>query len=71
MFNRSREKFRKEKKIVEAEGEAEAIRLKGQTLRANPEVIQFEFVQKIGPNVQWGILPDGVLPLMNLGGFTQ
>ena len=36
----------KEKKIIEAEADAQAISLKGQALRANPQVIQFEFVQK-------------------------
>jgi regulator of protease activity HflC (stomatin/prohibitin superfamily) len=57
----------KEKKIIEAEADAEAIRLKGVSLRANPQVIQFEFVQKMSPNITWGILPDNVLPLLNLG----
>lgn len=57
----------KEKKIIEAQAEAEAIRLKGETLRANPQVIQFEFVQKMADDITWGILPDGALPLLNLG----
>ena len=56
----------KEKKIIEAQADAEAIRLKGESLRANPEVIQFEFVQKMAPNINWGILPDNILPLINL-----
>ncbi len=58
----------KEKKIIEAQADAEAIRLKGETLRANPQVIQFEFVQKMAPGITWGVLPDDVLPLLNLGG---
>ena len=57
----------KEKKIIEAQAEAEAIRLKGETLRRNPEVIQFEFVQKMADDINWGILPDNILPLLNLG----
>jgi len=57
----------KEKTIIEAEAEAEAIKLKGAMLRANPQVIQFEFVQKMSPNINWGIMPDNVLPLLNLG----
>ncbi len=57
----------KEKKIIEAEADAEAIKLKGASLRANPQVIQFEFVQKMSPNINWGIMPDNVLPLLNLG----
>jgi regulator of protease activity HflC (stomatin/prohibitin superfamily) len=58
----------KEKKIIEAQADAEAIRLKGETLRANPQVIQFEFVQKMAPDINWGVLPDDVLPLLDLGG---
>ncbi|MDH5596810.1 MAG: prohibitin family protein [Candidatus Peregrinibacteria bacterium] len=57
----------KEKVIIEAQADAEAIRLKGETLRANPQVIQFEFVQKMSPNITWGIMPDNILPLLNLG----
>ncbi|MBU0706404.1 prohibitin family protein [Patescibacteria group bacterium] len=57
----------KQKIIIEAEAEAEAIKLKGEMLRANPQVIQFEFVQKMSPNITWGIMPDNVLPLLNLG----
>ena len=57
----------KQKIIIEAEAEAEAISLKGKSLRANPQVIQFEFVQKMAPDISWGIMPDNVLPLLNLG----
>ncbi len=56
----------KQKKIIEAEADAEAIRLKGQSLRANPQVIQFEFVQKMAPDISWGIMPDSITPLLNL-----
>ncbi len=59
----------KEKKIIEAEAEAEAIRLKGDSLRNNPEVIQLEFVNKLGPNVSWGILPNSVTPFFSLPGL--
>lgn len=59
----------KEKKIVEAQADAESIRLRGDALRQNPSVIQYEFVQKLAPNVGWGILPDGVTPLVNIPGF--
>ena len=57
----------KEKKIIEAQADAEAIRLKGEALKRNPEVIQFEFVQKMAGDIDWGILPDSVLPMINLG----
>ena len=59
----------KEKKIIEAEAEAEAIRLKGESLRNNPEVVQLEFVNKLGPNVSWGILPNSVTPFFNVPGL--
>lgn len=70
--NRKREAEQvKEKKIIEAQAEAEAIRLKGETLKANPQVIQFEFVQKMAPNIDWGILPDNVIPLLDFKGLTK
>ena len=65
-FERQEAEKIKERKIIEAQAEAEAIRLKGETLRANPSVIQFEFVQKMAPQISWGILPDGALPLIDL-----
>jgi regulator of protease activity HflC (stomatin/prohibitin superfamily) len=65
-YERQESEKTKEKKIIEAQAEAEAIRLKGETLRANPQVIQFEFVQKMADDIEWGILPDGVVPLLDL-----
>lgn len=59
----------KEKVIIEAQAEAEGIKLRGEALRSNPEVIQLEFVNKLGPNVSWGILPDSVMPLLNVPGL--
>jgi regulator of protease activity HflC (stomatin/prohibitin superfamily) len=59
----------KQKKIIDAEAEAEAIRLKGEALRNNPEVIQLEFVNKLSPNVSWGILPNSITPFFNLPGL--
>lgn len=61
----------KEKKIIEAEAEAKAISLRGETLRSNPSVIQYEFVQKLAPDIQWGILPDGAVPLIDIQGLRQ
>ena len=57
----------KEKKIIEAEADAKAINLKGEALKANPLVIQFEFIQKMAGDIDWGIMPDDILPLLNLG----
>lgn len=62
----ARIEIEKQQKITIAEGEAEAIRVKGDELSKNPQVIQFELVQKIAPGIAWGILPDGVLPLLDL-----
>ncbi len=61
----------KQKKIIEAEADAEAIRLKAETLRNNPSVIGFEFVQKIAPNIKWGILPSQSIPLLDLKELSQ
>lgn len=67
-FQRLEAEKLKEKTIIEAQADAEAIRLKGESLKRNPEVIQFEFVQKMAPSINWGVLPDSILPLLNLGG---
>jgi prohibitin 2 len=46
--------------IARAEGEAEAIRLRAQALRGNPDLIQLEFAQRLAPTVQTIMLPtDG------------
>ena len=42
----------KERKIIEAEGEAEAIKEKAAALRANPQLIQYEYVQKLTPGIK-------------------
>ena len=56
----------KERKIIEAEAEAESIRLKWEALSANKEIIQLEMINKLSPNIKWGVLPDGVMPLLDL-----
>jgi prohibitin 2 len=48
----------KQQKIIEAEGEAQAIRLKGQAIAANAKVVQYEYLRKIAPNVKV-IITDG------------
>lgn len=42
----------KESKIIQAQGEAEAIAKVGDALRRNPNVISYEYVQKLSPNVK-------------------
>jgi regulator of protease activity HflC (stomatin/prohibitin superfamily) len=64
-----REKQEKERKIIEAQGEAESIRLKGQALASNPALIQYEYVQKITPGIQT-IITDGK-SIMSLGDILK
>lgn len=47
-----KEEAEKQRKIIEATGEAEALRKKGEALKANPHLIQYTYVQKLSPNVQ-------------------
>lgn len=65
-FEKQEAEKRAERTIIEATAEAEAIRLRGEALSQNPEVIQLEFVNKMAPEVNWGILPDGAIPLLDL-----
>jgi len=64
------EKIRKEQKIVEAEGDAKSIEIRQAALTKNPTIIQWEFVQKLAPNVQWGIMPDKVIPVIDFKNMT-
>ncbi len=59
------EKIRKEQKIVAAEGDAKSIDIRQAALTKNPTIIQWEFVQKLAPNIQWGVLPDNIIPMFN------
>ncbi len=61
----------KQRKIIEAEGESKAIELKSQALRNNPEIIQFEFIQKMAPAIKWGILPQSATPLVDVSKLQQ
>lgn len=46
--------------IARAEGESEALRLRADALRDNPDLIQLEFAQRLAPSVQTIMLPtDG------------
>jgi len=47
-----KEKRERERKIIEADGEAAAIAKKGSALRANPLLIKYEYVQKIAPGIK-------------------
>ncbi len=65
-----KQKIRKEQKIVSAEGDARSIEIRQTALTKNPTIIQWEFVQKLAPNIQWGILPQNMLPMFNLQALT-
>lgn len=69
-YDKERIEVEKEQKIIQAQGEAESIRLKGEMLKANPQTIQYEFVQKMAENVKWGFLPANSLPLLDLKSLT-
>ena len=61
--NLRRAQIEKQTIIAQAKGEAEAIQRRGETLRQNPEVVQYELVQKIAPNVRALYLPPNYLPV--------
>lgn len=48
----------KQQRVIEADGDAKAIRLKGKALAQNARLVQYEYLQKIAPNVQ-AIVTDG------------
>ncbi len=47
-----KEEREKQRKIIEASGEAEAIKRKAAALRANPQLIQYEYVTKLSPGIR-------------------
>ena len=64
-----RERQEKDRKIIEAQGEAESIRLKGEALASNPALIQYEYVQKITPGITT-IITDGK-SILSLGDIVK
>jgi regulator of protease activity HflC (stomatin/prohibitin superfamily) len=64
------EKIRKEQKIVSAEADGRSIEIRQAALTKSPTIIQWEFVQKLAPNIQWGILPQNMIPMFNLQALT-
>jgi regulator of protease activity HflC (stomatin/prohibitin superfamily) len=54
--------------IIQAEAQAKANELIGQSLQANPEILQYQYILKLAPGVQTIFLPSGnqfILPLPN------
>ena len=52
--------------IIQAQAQAEANQLIGQSIQANPEILQYEYILKLAPGVQTIFIPSGnqfILPL--------
>jgi prohibitin 2 len=64
-----KEESEKQRKIIEATGEAEAIRLRAIVLKQNPQLIQYEYVQKITPGIQ-AIITDQKT-ILNMSDFLS
>ncbi len=57
-----------EAQIIQAQAQAEANELIGQSLEANPEILQYQYILKLSPGVQTIFIPSGnqfILPLPN------
>jgi prohibitin 2 len=66
------EKIKKDQVIIQAEAEAKQIEIKGEALKEYPQIIQLEFIQKLSPNISWGILPEsGVIPFIDLSKLQE
>lgn len=66
------EKIKKEQTIIKAEAEARQIEIKGEALKKYPQIIQLEFIQKLSPNITWGILPEeGIIPFIDLSKIQE
>jgi regulator of protease activity HflC (stomatin/prohibitin superfamily) len=57
--------------VAKAEGEAEALRLRGQALRENPEIIQLEVAQRLAPTLQTIMLPSDGNFLLDVRALTN
>jgi regulator of protease activity HflC (stomatin/prohibitin superfamily) len=71
------ERIKAQQKVVQSEGQAEAIRLRGAALRASQGVIGYEFVRQLPLDLDITVLPGGGNMLLNLpsgtaaGGVSQ
>jgi len=62
-----------EAQIIQANAQAEANELIGQSLQANPEILQYQYILKLAPGVQTIFIPSGnqfILPLPNTSPTT-
>lgn len=57
--------------IARAEGEAQALTLRGEAIRNNPEIIQLEVAQKLAPSLQTIMLPSEGNFLLDVRGLMN
>jgi regulator of protease activity HflC (stomatin/prohibitin superfamily) len=57
--------------VARAEGEAEALRLRGAALRENPEIVQLEVAQRLAPTLQTIMLPSDGNFLLDVRSLTN
>ena len=57
--------------VARAEGEAQALTLRGEAIRENPEIIQLEVAQKLAPSLQTIMLPSEGNFLLDVRGLTD
>ena len=62
---------RAEARLIEAEAEAQALQMIAEALQDNPNLITFEYIQKLSPGIQVMLVPSDnpfLLPLPSLQG---
>lgn len=57
--------------IARAEGEAQALSLRGEAIRANPEIIDLEVAQRLAPSISTILLPSDNNFLLDLRSLSQ
>jgi regulator of protease activity HflC (stomatin/prohibitin superfamily) len=65
------ERIKAQQKILQSEGQAEAIRLRGEALRANMGVVRYEFVRNLPDDLDIKVLPGGASVLLNMQSAQQ
>jgi regulator of protease activity HflC (stomatin/prohibitin superfamily) len=58
-----KERLKKQEKVILAEGEAEAIKLKGQAIAQNSRIVPYEYAMKVAPNIKGIITGGGSIPV--------
>ena len=65
VYELDRARKERDRKVIEAEGAAASIRLKAQALAANPQLVQYEYVQKLPADVRTVVTDSKTI--MNFG----